>query len=260
MFLEPCLDLSLTITASDLEFVCDAFRLAQAIFICLSGDVYGGARTATSVGPRIRYIKANNTTQLLLGGIFEYEKIKKENKNHWCDKQAELCAAVNRQFAEHIDHILKKIHQWGGVPVPPPQGGINFVDGYWYLGQDGVSQQRPKSPKNRCYTTVPVSLSFKPNEEDVIEIIMFVTTTFAGKPGALRMVLAMLALAAAGKNQPDKMIVHAGPGTDGKTLFWLYLLAAFWGRSHGVCPCSTSGCRGDEEAGHQLLGDGLAGV
>ena len=60
------------------------------------------------------------------------------------------------------------------------------------------------------------------------ELLKMVTCTFAGRPGALKVFLAMQALAASGKDQTDKLLVPFGPGGDGKTIIFEILSKSIW--------------------------------
>eukprot|EP00973_Karenia_brevis_P011106 1502564-Karenia_brevis.AAC.1 len=137
-------------------------------------------RSFDSVSAKLRTMKQNHTAaQLLDDSLLTVKQVRKSG-DHWCDTAAELCATLFKQFAEQRPKVVSIFHLWGATPMPQPSGGCNSIDCFWYLGKDGKAEQQPKKPQNQCYSTVPISLGYKPSDAEVTSLIRFATTTFAG--------------------------------------------------------------------------------
>ena len=170
------------------------------------------------------------------------EAAKWPDDDHWCTAAADLCGKVYVEFAEHKHKILQSFHQWGDTPMPPPSGGQNFMDCFWYFGEDEkgtkVSEQRRKSPKNNYYGTIPCKLGFKPAQADVDKMFRAIAMHFSGTQGAIETLLSMQCFTVRGKAQPDKILIPVDFGGTGKSLIYETLGRALWGQTFGSCPSS----------------------
>ena len=117
--------------------------------------------------------------------------------------------------------------------MPLPSGGQHFIDSYWYFGESKAVYQRPEHSKNNCYCTIQCSLGYKPSECGIEKVFKATTIKFKGTKGALKISLAMQAVAAQGGQQPDRIIVPVDDGGAGKTVFSQNLSKAVFG--DGTC-------------------------
>jgi hypothetical protein len=101
-----------------------------------------------------------------------------------------------------------------------------------------VCEQKKKHPKNNCYSTIPCSLGVVPGAEVVEKVFLCLRCHFSGTDGAFETLMSMHCLTAAGKHQPDKMLIPYDLGGTGKTLIYDTYSKSIWGSGHGSCPSS----------------------
>ena len=226
------------LSAACIEFAMEAFRLAQALFLELETNYAHVKREVVDLCEKIGNVRDTRERTRLLDNLFKHNEKKEDNERHWCGDARQLCGAILKQFAEQKHRIEANYLQWASTPVPKGAGGANFTYSYLQLSENGTVEQKPKSPHNNCYGTVPTSLQFEPADSDVERMCETISSTFWGTDGAFEMFVAMQALSAKGKEQPDKMLVPVGWGADGKSIFYDRLSKTTWGDGHGSCPCS----------------------
>ena len=123
-----------SISASALEFALDGIRLAQAmyLYLCATKDL---TRDADQLLRQVSESCLAHDSNTLLEKLLT-AKTSEDDATHWCQGASDLCGAMFKHLSEQKQKVIACFHLWGGSEMRHPTGGQNFIDCFYFFGND----------------------------------------------------------------------------------------------------------------------------